>query len=93
MSAKSHFLMIAGPSAEMAEVSKVIEMAQETEIANFTSFKKLSEECFLLVYPRKQEPRLERIRLLTKEFPSLIFNYYQAEETLLIQDTAVHAER
>ena len=92
MSAKSHFLIIAGPTDQMAEVNKFIEMAQETEIANFTKISKLNEQCYLLVYPKNLEPRLEQIRLLTREFPALAFNYYQAEETLVIQDTTVHSE-
>ncbi|MEM9324370.1 MAG: hypothetical protein AAGA85_01885 [Bacteroidota bacterium] len=92
MSAKPHFLLIAGPADQMAEVHKYIEMAQETEIANFTKIKKFNEHCYLLVYPKNLEPRLEKIRLLTKEFPDLAFNYYRAEETLVIQDTTVHSE-
>ena len=88
---KSHYIVVSGSKESLEEVQKLIKTIKDAHLENFTDSRVLNDNTMVLVYDNRHEPRLENIRLITKDFADLIVTAFDSEELIIFSQGTVKA--
>ena len=91
MNKKSHFIVVSGKKEQLDEVLQFVETFTAAQLNNYTNHELLNENTLILMYPEKSPPRLEHIRLLSRDFKGLSIIACESSEVLLFVEGTVRS--